>query len=191
VLICEGQKEYLRPSQSQGEVPNEYYNNVFPLLYKNFAVKPYARYTSMPSFSREYAFSVEQRNDTNVVVSNQLSENYWYSKNRQHVKVVTSITEINKELYKTIGELFELLTSQIQEPENKLVGGLDGISYYFSTVDSSGRLKTGKTWSPNKNSLFANLVKICDNLYSIGRGNDLSQTKIQAEIKQLIADLEK
>jgi hypothetical protein len=195
VLICHGQKEYLRPamefSQNQGGSLNEYYNNVFPLLYKGFADKPYARYTAMPSFSREYAFSVEQRNESYVIVSNQLSENYWYAKNRQHVKVTTSLTEIDKGLYTAIGRLFELLTSQIQEPEDKLAGGTDGISYYFSTVDSSGRLKTGKAWSPNKKSLFADLVTICNNLFSIGRASISSETKIQAEIEKLIEELKK
>ena len=67
-------------------VLKEYYDNVFPLLYKGYSEKPLARYTSMPSFSNEYSFSVETIEGKNYVLSNRLSESYWYSKNKKKVK---------------------------------------------------------------------------------------------------------
>ena len=60
-FLCFGQKQHLDPvkdfKQYEG-VLKEYYYNVFPLLYKGYSEKPIARYTSMPSFSNEYSFSL-------------------------------------------------------------------------------------------------------------------------------------
>lgn len=188
-LICYGQKEHLEPakdiSQYKGVLKN-YYDTVFPLLYKGFSDKPYARYTSMPSFSREYAFSVEQKNDKYFIISNYLSENYWYAKNRQRVKLRSSTTEIDEDLYKAIGDLFQLLARQTRKSEDNIMR-FDGTKYYFATLDSTGQVKIGVTWSPYDNSVLKQLVKICDKIYFAGQGNDISE----ADIKELIADLER
>ena len=68
---------------------------------------------------------------------------------------------------------------------------INGITYYFTTTDKNGKIKTGKTWSPNKKSLLGRLVKICDNLYSLGIGKNIDQSKITKEITILINDLTK
>ena len=192
-IVCYGQKEHLEPSKDfseyQGQLKN-YYDSIFLLLSEGFSDKPYARYTSMPSFFSEYGFSVEQKNDQYLAVSNSLSENYWCAKKRKRVRVSTSTTEIDEVLYKTIGDLFQLLARQTKKPDSDMMGN-DGTTYYFATVDTSRKLSIGETWSPNDNSLLGRLVKICDNLYLMGRGNDISQSEIQKKIKKLIADLEK
>ena len=96
-FLCFGQKEHLEPvkdfNQYEG-VLKEYYDNVFPLLYKGFSEKPIARYTSMPSFSNEYSFSIETIDGKEYVVSNRLSESYWYAKNRNKVKLISNKTEL-------------------------------------------------------------------------------------------------
>src|ERR1035437_7610913 len=101
-ILCFGQKQHLEPArdfkQYEG-VLKDYYDNVFPLLYKGYSEKPIARYTSMPSFSKEYSFSIETIEGKNYVVSNRMSENYWYAKNRKKVELVSNKTELVNELY--------------------------------------------------------------------------------------------
>lgn len=190
-FLCFGQKPHLEPvkdfKQYEG-VLKEYYDNVFPLLYKGYSEKPIARYTSMPSFSNEYSFSVETIEGKNYVVSNRLSESYWYSKNKKKVKLISNKTEITNDLHLKIVDLFKLLEEQTKKPENDLMG-LDGVTYYFSTTDKNGEIKIGETWSPAEKSLLGRLVKICDNIYSLGIGNNLSQSDILKEIEKLIIDL--
>ena len=200
-FFCFGQKDHLEPArdfnQSEG-ILKEYYDNVFPLLYSGFSEMPYARYTSMPSFSEEYAFSVEKIGDKNYIISNKLSENFWYAgyddegnldnKRRSRVKIITIKTEINNDLYLKIGKLFELLANQTKVYE-KNRRGLDGVSYYFTTTDKNGEIKIGETWSPNKGSLLDRLVEICDNLYSVGAENTIGQSEITKKIALLINDL--
>ncbi len=192
-LLCFGQKAHLEPARDfkeyQGDL-KEYYDNVFPILYKGFQTKPYARYTSMPSFSFEYSFSVEQKDNKYLIISNSLSESYWYSKSKRAVKVISKQTEITEELHKKIGELFQLLAEQTKKPESETMG-LDGVIYYFSTTDNAGQVTIGETWSPNDNSLLDRLVKICDNLHSIGNGKTVSHTDTLKEIKVLIDDFNK
>lgn len=190
-FLCFGQKPHLEPAkdfkQYEG-VLKEYYDNVFPLLYKGYSEKPIARYTSMPSFSNEYSFSVETIEGNNYVVSNRLSESYWYSKSKKKVKLISNKTEINNDLYLKIVDLFKLLEEQTKKPENDLMG-LDGVTYYFASIDKNGEIKIGETWSPAEKSLLGRLVKICDHIYSLGIGNNLSQSDILKEIEKLIIDL--
>jgi hypothetical protein len=190
--MCYGQNEHLEPADLQkhaGSVKT-YYNNVFPLLYKHFANKPVARYTSMPSFDYERSFSAEKKDDGYFIISDWLSDSYWYAKDKKRVKVRTGSTEIDEELYKTIGELFQLLAKQTRKPETDEMGN-DGTIYYFASTGNNGEINIGEAWSPRENTLLGRLVNICDNLYLIGKGNDINQSEIQAEITRLIADLEK
>ena len=99
-----------------------------------------------------------------------------------------------------IGELFQLLAEQTKEIEKEVVIDsegfihhtikLDGTMYYFSTVDKNGEVKTGETYAPSKNTLLRKLTVICNNLYSIGKGEgEISQTDVSKEIDKLINDL--
>ena len=76
------QIDYLEPvkpfSSYTGEL-GEYYRSVFSLLNTGFQKQPYARFAAIPSFSPEYAMSVEKRNGRYTLVSNTLSRTYWQS----------------------------------------------------------------------------------------------------------------
>jgi hypothetical protein len=188
-----GQEVHLKParefSKYEGKL-KEYYDNVFPLLYKGFSEKPIARYTSMPSFSNEYSFSIETIEGKNYVVSNKLTESYWYAKNKKNVKLISSKKELNNKLYLKIVDLFEILTEQTRKVENELLGG-DGTTYYFAKTDKNEQIKIGETWSPDENSLLDRLVKISDDIYSLGNRESKSQIKILKKIDKLIIDLKK
>ena len=194
-ILCFGQKQHLEPArdfkQYEG-VLKDYYDNVFPLLYKGYSEKPIARYTSMPSFSNEYSFSIETIEGKNYVVSNRMSENYWYAKNRKKVELVSNKTELVNELYLKIVDLFKLLEEQTKEPErdlNKISVNVDGVTYYFAITNKNGQVKIGETWSPGDNSLLGRLVKICDSIYSLGNGKIISQTETLKDIDKLLNDL--
>jgi len=194
-ILCFGQKQHLEPAkdfkQHEG-VLKDYYDNVFPLLYKGYSEKPIARYTSMPSFSNEHSFSIETIEGKNYVVSNRMSENYWYAKNRKKVELVSNKTELVNELYLKIVDLFKLLEEQTKEPVrdlNKITIRADGVTYYFATTNKNGQVKIGETCSPNGNSLLGRLVKICDNIYSLGNGENISQTETLKDIDKLLNDL--
>ena len=201
-LFCFGQKQHLEPAkdfkQYEG-VLKDYYDNVFPLLYKGYSEKPIARYTSMPSFSNQYSFSIETIEGKNYVVSNRMSENYWYAKNRKKVELVSNKTELVNEFYLKIVDLLKLLEEQTKKPEPvfKIIDGVtyeekimraDGVTYYFATTNKNGQVKIGETWSPNDSSLLGRLVKVCDNIYSLGNGENISQTEIMKDTDKLLND---
>ena len=56
-------------------------------------------------------------------------------------------------------------------------------------VEENGQIKIGETWSPNENSLLDRLVKICDDVYSLGTGESISQTETLKNIDKLIIDI--
>ena len=190
-ILCFGQKQHLEPAkdfeQYEGDL-KEYYDNVFPLLYEGYTEKPTARYTSMPSFSSEYSFSIEIIEGKNYVVSNRLSESYWYAKNRKRVKLISNKTELTNDLYLKIIDLFKLIEEKTKKPGNELMGR-DGVTYYFATTDNNGTIKIGETWSPDDKSLLGNLIKICDNIYSLGNGRGESQTDILNNLDKLLIEL--
>ncbi len=186
-----GQRIHLEPAKdfrAYEGVLKEYYDNVFPLLHSGFTEKPYARYTSMPSFSREYAFSAEKIGNAHYLIANSLSENYWYAKKRNKVRLLTRKTEIGSDLYLKLGELFQVLAEQTKEPKEKS-WGLDGVMYYFSSVSESGGITTGEAWSPREGSLLALLVEICDAIHMIGVDKEVSQEDVSKRVEKLIMDL--
>ena len=197
---------------------NEYYNNLFPLLYKDFTDEPIARLAVHPTFRCEYALSVEQKSEGYYLLSNILSENYWdagYSQEKKgfsvqqatqkKIEMISQQYEIEKSLYELIRQLFEIATSQIRKPEKRtgieIINGekveieylearLDGVVYYLSTTNSNGEILTGETHSPHKNTLMRRLVDICDDLYSLSQGEEIPKDGIEAKMKSLIADMQ-
>ena len=192
-FLCFGQNNitHLQPARDFSKYTGnlkEYYDGIFPLLYKGFSEKPIARYTAMPAFFSQYSFSIESIDGKEYVVSNTLSENYWYARDRRdEVKLISSKAELQNDLYLKIVELFKLLEEQTKEIESGMLG-LDGVTYFFATTDTNGEVKIGETWSP-QGLLLNNLVKICDNIYALGKGDNVSQTQILKDIDRLTTGL--
>ena len=89
-----------------------------------------------------------------------------------------------------IKDLFQLLLIQTKQPNDE-TGGNDGTTYYFSALDSIGKLITGEMWSPKENTLLDQLTIICDNLFRIGQGRYISQEEILKNILKLKEDLKR
>ena len=106
------QIDYLEPvkpfSTYTGEL-GEYYRSVFSLLNTGFQKQPYARFAAIPSFSPEYAMSVEKRNGRYTLVSNTLSRTYWQAE-KGTVTVDTKSVVISASLYQSLGAIFRLVT---------------------------------------------------------------------------------
>ncbi len=99
------QIDYLEPvkpfSSYTGEL-GEYYRSVFSLLNTGFQKQPYARFAAIPSFSPEYAMSVEKKNGRYTLVSNTLSRTYWQAE-KGTVTVDTKSVVISASLYQSLG----------------------------------------------------------------------------------------
>lgn len=103
-------------SQSSPNDHKVYYDNVFALLFGGFSEKPEARYASLPSFTEEYAFSLEKDKKGYRIVSTTLTANYRYATRRKSVKTRLSKKHISKSMAVSLRELFRLLIRQIEEP---------------------------------------------------------------------------
>ncbi len=190
-LVSFGQTKHLEPVTFNNKNSLDiYYSNLNKLFYNELNEIPYARFFVVPSFSKEYAFSVEKENNKFLIVSITPSESYWRAKNKEKVKFEIHKKEIKKQLYRKIGILFQLLAKQTKNCENE-VFKTDGHTYYFITTDNKSEIRIGETWSPNENSNMGKLVSICNNLYEIGRNNQISLDEIDFEIDKLIAELKK
>lgn len=192
-FFSQAQKQHLDPVEERSNEASplkEYYDNVFPLLYREFSETPIARFTSLPSFSSEHSFSVETINNKYYIISNSLSESYWYAAKKEKVRLITHRAEIDSALAFEIGMLFQMLLEQTRKPEKGMFG-LDGTTYYFSAVDKNGIIKSGQTWSPDDDTLLGRLVTICDSLYQIGSGKAIGQKHLVTQIEDIIEILRK
>lgn len=188
IFLGIAQKQHLEPvSLDENTKSDLYYINLFDKLYEGLSKNNSFRYAVVPSFYPEYGFSVENKKEKYFIVSTSLSESYWYSKNRKKVKFFTQKNEIDKELYEQIGKLFKLLEEQTKQYD-ELNFVTDGVSYYFITTDSEGKVKTGKTWSPAKDSTLGRLIAVSDKLYKFQQNKNYDFKK---EIGDIISDLEK
>ncbi|WAC02901.1 hypothetical protein N7U66_04550 [Lacinutrix neustonica] len=80
------------------------------------------------------------------------------------------------------------MDENIKKSEDELIG-FDGTTYYFATTNENEKVKIGETWSPNKKSQLGRLVSICDEIFSLGNGKNISQNKIVKNIEKLITEL--
>lgn len=185
------QIDYLEPvrpfSSYTGEL-GEYYRHVFSLLNTGFQQPPYARYSVIPSFSPEYAMSVEKKNGRYCLVSNTLTRMYWQSE-KGTVEVDTKSVVISPSLYQSLGAVFRLVTSQIQDLDG-YSAGLDGVVYYFAATDSKGREVMGRKWSPAKGTLMERLVQVCQSAYLLSRGGNISEPALAVEAANLLKELQ-
>jgi len=181
--------EPIRNIRSYDEWTRQNMEHNFAMLYAGMNASPYARYAASPSFSKEYAFSAERTTNGYYLISNTFSENYWYAADKDSVKVICRKHTIDKQLFQLIGNLFNQATVQIKRVPMDL--GLDGTTYYFATTDKHGNLRIGVKWSPLPNSLMDRLVKVCDNLYALAVGSELSLPELKNEMKTLTTDLKK
>lgn len=191
-LHLSAQTDYLEPMKDvntyKGEL-REYYQNAFALLSKGFQKQPYARYVVFPTFSPEYALSVEQRQGKYYLISNTLSSNSWNAKERQEkVAVISRSIVISKVLYGVLGDLFRVATSQIQDMDG-YGGGVDGMNYFFFSSDVRGKQLVGRKWSPESGTLMERLVLISESAYQISLGKNLSATHLLSEAQSLLKDL--
>jgi hypothetical protein len=188
-LIGYGQKEHLEPATfNVGGGLEIYYKNLDTLLYDGMTDKPYARFTVIPSFSKEYGFSIVKENKEYFIISISLSESYWRAQDKTNVNFETKKTRIGKKLFKKIGGLFQLLAKQTKSFDT-INYRTDGDNYYFITTDTNGEVQIGKTWSPSENSVMGNLIKIANKIYSIGNGSSIAV--ISTEIDTFINELKK
>ncbi|MCC4920269.1 hypothetical protein [Flavobacterium chungbukense] len=182
------QKQHLEPvSLDQNTKSDLYYISLFDKLYEDLSKDNSFRYAVVPSFYPEYGFSVESKKEKYFIISTSLSESYWYSKNKKKVKFSTQKNKIDKELYEQIGKIFKLLEEQTKEYE-ELNFVTDGVSYYFITTNKDGNNKTGKIWSPSKESTLGKWIFVCDKLYHFKKNKNYNFKK---EIGDIISVLEK
>ena len=185
------QIDYLEPvkpfSTYTGEL-GEYYRSVFSLLNTGFQKQPYARFAAIPSFSPEYAMSVEKRNGRYTLVSNTLSRTYWQAE-KGTVTVDTKSVVISASLYQSLGAIFRLVTEQVQDLDGS-TAGLDGIVYFFSSTDAKGKEQMGRKWSPEKGTLMERLVLVCQSAYMLSRGEDISEQAVAEEAAALLKELQ-
>lgn len=111
---------------------------------------PEARYASLPSFTEEYAFSLEKDKKGYRIVSTTLTANYRYATRRKSVKAQVSKKHISESMAVSLRELFRLLIRQIEEPSpDEAHRGLNGTTHFFASTDNEGKTAVGETWSPN------------------------------------------
>lgn len=185
------QIDYLEPVRSfstyTGEL-GEYYRNVFSLLNAGFQQQPYAYFAAMPSFSPEYAMSVEKKNGRCLLLSNTLSRTYWQAE-KGTVKVEARSTVVSTSLYQSLGAIFRMVTSQVQDLDGS-TAGLDGVVYYFASTDVKGKKLIGRKWSPEKGSLMERLVQVSQSAYMLSRGENISEQALAEEAAALLNELQ-
>ena len=185
------QIDYLEPvrpfSTYKGEL-GEYYRNVFSLLNTGFQKQPYGRFVAIPSFSPEYAMSVEKKNGRYSLISNTLSRTYWQAE-KGTVGVDTKSVVISASLYQSLGAIFRLVTEQIQDLDGSSTG-LDGIVYYFFSTDAKGKEQMGRKWSPAKGTLMERLVLVCQSAYMLSKGENISEPTLAEEAAALLRTLQ-
>lgn len=186
VVDYPSQLDHLEPldsSKFEYEVLKQYFSELFPLLYTDFKSKPILRYTALPSFENSYAFSLEEFNDVYYLKTNQLSENYWYSKNKNEVKVFSCSLVLDDSLSKSIIDLFAVVMSDVR-PVEKTFHGMDGTSYLFHFTDENGKFLAGEAWSP-ANDNMKKLIGVCNQIFGVCERSKSKMEELRLKLKEV------
>jgi hypothetical protein len=188
--VC-GQNDHLEPfddtTNHQGQL-KDYYSNIFKLLQSKLSDTVIARYIIIPSWGSESILSVEKDTVKNKfkIIYLSCSESYWYSKNKKKVHVISDCAKyIDDDLAILTKKLFDKVTLQIKRPTQPSYG-LDGVTYYFSTTDTTGRIITGQKWSPEDGTKMSKLVQVCHDLTLFTCDNGIIKADLIEEINKLI-----
>ncbi|PXY02764.1 hypothetical protein DF185_01335 [Marinifilum breve] len=188
-----GQNDHLVPVrnfESFTGVLKEYYEGVFQKINTGLSSKPLARYTSMPSFEPEYVLSIEKTPTENyLLIYHACYENYWYAEDKKDIEIIKKSILIENEFASKIKELFDAVIAKIKQPE-ELILEEDGITYYFSTLNSEGKMIMGETWSPEPGTKMGKLVTICESLIKKVEQEDKDFNNIENMIRDLKQKLE-
>lgn len=168
-------------------VSKVYYSEILPLLHAGFADAPLARCMVIPSFTPEYAWSVEQRADGVHLLTNSFSVNYWYARGKNVTPVHKDIL-LEPDLALAVEELFRAAVAGTRPPEKETLG-LDGVSYYFTAPAKEGGPSAGRVWSPPEGSPMFRLTRAVDALFALPEGKGPSQAELAKEMRRLIDDL--
>ena len=186
---CEAtaRNEHLEPVKMKRYPEGDrYYDKVFSLLHSGFNKTPPARYTALPSFAPEYAWSLEHADtDSPVLIVNTLSQNLWYTRDET---IVTRHVALTPHMAAAISALFHLVTGQIKKAE-KMSHIRDGVVYFFAAVGTDDTVRMGSTHSPDKASLMWRLVAICEKIGKLDGESAGNEAGIATEIASLIHDL--
>jgi hypothetical protein len=173
-------KDHLEPVNGIFDIYDyqfEYYSKVREILFKGLFDKPEIRFLTMPSFSPENVLQIDCDKDRkNYYCTFHICDSIiwynWYDKNEnlENMTVKKYRKAIEKQSVELIKSLYDLAISQtkfyeIEKDENGnelITMGTDGENYYLS-VNRYGQ-KTGKVWSPGKNTKMAELIAISDEL---------------------------
>jgi len=149
--------------------------------------RPIIRFFIIPSFTPESILDIEFDRTTKkyMLVYQVCDKNIWYNKNIKQVKITRKSKEIAIESVTLINSLFETAIQGVKYIEEPVLR-CDGENYFF-TVNKLG-IKTGKTWSPNKNTKMKRLVNIGLDLVKIANSED-TITKLNDNLKLQIIQL--
>ena len=183
-----GQNDHLEPVRDftkYGSGLKEYYTSVIAKVTQGLSPRPLAQQIVLPSFSSEYAISIEC--DTNMqyfIKANYLNNSYWYSEDKSNVKSIFKQRLISSELAQTTQKVFRTALSQVRKPLKDMMG-LDGETYLFYTYSESKGLIGGETWSPEIKSKMGAFVTFCNHLLDFVFNKPLSEEALIIEAKKI------
>lgn len=190
VLLVLGQNEITNYAKQldvySGQLKTYYDSISFRLL--NNLDKSVVRYTVLPSFAPEYVLALNQDSLQNYwLITQKCTENYWYAEKKTNVKIIKNTIAIERQFGESIKLLFETAIPVIKI-NNEYISGTDGISYYFTEIDSSNILNFGFYLSPNKESLIGRLVDLCEEIILFTNGETINYEEIIKRIHPLTND---
>lgn len=155
----------------------EYHSKIRKLLFDGLSDSPEIQLAIIPSFTPEEVLNVEFDKKTESYYMNYhiCKENIWFHHNWEEIKVQKYRKKINTASAKLLKSLFIEAIYGTRHPAStkyptRVTVRNDGTNYYFS-VENYGK-RSGRTWSPGKESKMGRLVAIGQELTELVKNDD-------------------
>ncbi|MBF9221784.1 hypothetical protein [Hymenobacter ruricola] len=199
-LLAQAMEDHLLPSQGYfASYAHErpYYPKVQEALCAGLSDTPLARVVVLPSFSPEYALSLEEKAHKYYLTYRVCLTSAWGALQRKETKPVavsTVTVELGAPAAVAVASAFNkaILQTKYPAPTEGFSVRLDGTTYAFITFQRGVGLQSGETWSPVAGTKMGKLVAIVETLkkVTITPADQPLQAELLQQARQLLATLE-
>jgi hypothetical protein len=156
-----------------------------------------------PSFSPEYLVSVEINNLEYYLVFRTCDKSIYNSRNKEKevdaLKLIEKKVKISNEVAQRLNEVLFVTLSQSRYPPIEYLTAtlgtitttamvfpirIDGTTYHCMASVTDSNVRSGKTYSPEEGSVMASLVKVVEEMASVGKG-DRGEAALSAAVEKL------
>lgn len=155
-----------------------------------FSSRPQAFFLNRNTWDGSWAWEVVKTGSRSYSFNAMKGRNLFATRSGEGMGAETYQSPTDAEVYTLLGRLFSRALLLAEDTDGHGIG-LDGNTYYFSSADSLGVVRTALKWSPDSGSLSRKLADLGDSIFRRIVWKETNRSTTKHEIEALLRLLER